>query len=416
MREMKDSGGSWTRSKIKYHCSMKSGNSITSQYIEESGKFPVYGGNGLRGFCSDYTHNGSYLLIGRQGALAGNVHRVNSKFWASEHAIVTTVFRDMSIDYFYYLLLSLNLNQYAFNTAAQPGLAVEKIMNLSIVYPQYKTQTKIANYLDQKCLEIDAITKDIQSQIDTLEQYKRSVITEAVTKGLDPDVEMKDSGISWLEKIPMGWSFPKITAILDYKHPYPIGDGDHGSIKADDYKESGIPFIRVQNLGYLSELDLTNIVYISKEQNMTIANSTLYPNDVIFAKTGATIGKVGIVPSNIEMANTTSHVGKNTVKPEINSRYIYYVLVSNIRYKQFWDIANMKTTRPELSLDEIKTIHVILPKNVGEQSLIVAYLDNKCKEIDSLLKAKQEQLSTLSDYKKSLIYEYVTGKKEVPVE
>ena len=96
--------------------------------------------------------------------------------------------------------------------------------------------------------------------------------------------EMRDSGIPWIGEVPEGWGFPKITHILDYTHPYPIGDGDHGSIKATDYTEHGIPFIRVQNLGFATDLCLDNVVYISEAQNRTIQNSTLKPNDILFGE------------------------------------------------------------------------------------------------------------------------------------
>lgn len=293
-------------------------------------------------------------------------------------------------------------------------IPIDKFGGLFIPVAPIQEQKHIADFLDAKCTEIDALTADIQTQIDTLEQYKRSVITEAVTKGLNPDVEMKDSGIEWIGKIPVSWSFPKITHILDYSHPYPIGDGDHGSIKSTEYKDEGIPFIRVQNLGFATELNLENIVYISESQNETIKNSSLFPGDVLFAKTGATIGKVGIVPKEIQIANTTSHVGKITVSRDINSKFVFYVLASYVGYKQFWDIAAQKSTRPELSIDEIKTIHVLLPQTIEEQIEIVAYLDAKCIQIDGAIQNKKEQLVTLDEYKKSLIYEYVTGKKEVP--
>ena len=220
--------------------------------------------------------------------------------------------------------------------------------------------------------------------------------------------EMKDSGIEWIGEIPKDWEFPKITHVLDYTHPYPIGDGDHGTIKAENYSEEGIPFIRVQNLGFATELIMNNLVYITEKQNNGIINSTLYPNDILFAKTGATIGKVGIMPENIKKANTTSHVGKITVSEEVVPKFIFYVLSSFIGYKQFWDIALMKSTRPELSIDEIKTLHVLLPKTLVEQQQIADYLDTKCSEIDATAEDIQKEISLLEDYKKSVITEAVT--------
>lgn len=315
--------------------------------------------------------------------------------------------------YYYYLMIDNTKELLHLAKNLRHSFTEEQLGNINAPVPSIEEQERIAEFLDDKCNEIGTLTEDIQAEIEMLEEYKKSVITEVVTKGLNANVQMKDSGVQWIGQIPEHWSFPKITYVLDYQHPYPIGDGDHGSIKADDYVEKGIPFIRVQNLGFASEINLDNVVYITEEQNKTIENSTLYPNDILFAKTGATIGKVGIVPESIVRANTTSHVGKITVSREIVPKYIYYMLSSSIGYKQFWDIASQKTTRPELSIDEIKTIHVLMPETRDEQLQIVKYLDDKCKRIDEAVAQKKEQLEILKDYKKSVIYEYVTGKKVV---
>lgn len=306
------------------------------------------------------------------------------------------------------------MNSFTMSLRDGKNIAFSDFGNTEIPVPLISEQHRIADFLDSKCSKIDTLIENLRARVESAKEYKKAVITEAVTKGLDKDAKMKDSGVEWIGEVPEGWSFPKITHILDYTHPYPIGDGDHGSIKATDYTEYGIPFIRVQNLGFATDLCLDNVVYISEAQNRTIQNSTLKPNDILFAKTGATIGKVGIVPESIKKANTTSHVGKITVSESIVPKYIFYVLSSNIGYRQFWDIAAQKSTRPELSIDEIKTIRVLLPKTKEEQQQIADYLDSKCSEIDALLQNYEDQITTLEEYKKSLIYEYVTGKKEVP--
>lgn len=422
MREMKDSGiydidyipKEWIVKPLKYVCNMQSGDNLTSQEIEEDDEFPVYGGNGIRGFYRKYNTKGKHVLIGRQGALCGNIHVVDGWFWATDHAVV--VDNDITVEtrYLGFLLQTMNLNQYSVTTA-QPGLSVDKIINLRGCFPLFSEQQAIADFLDSKCAEIDALSADIQSEIDTLEAYKRSVITEAVTKGLDRNVPVKDSGIEWVGEIPESWEIVNIKRIYDRSHRYPLGDGDHGMIKPTDYVEEGVPYIRVQNLGFCTDLKIDNIVYISAEKNNRIKSSTLRPNDVLFAKTGATIGKTGIVPETMPIANTTSHVGKITVSKEYNPRYIYYVLSSYIGYKQFWDIASLKSTRPELSIEETKRLLFTVPKSEDIQDKIVDYLDNACKEIDLVIAQKREQLTVLAEYKKSIIYEYITGKKEVPV-
>ena len=191
--KMKDSGiewiglipEEWNITKIKFLCEMQSGDNITAQDIDsekdEINCYEVYGANGFRGYYKDYTHKGKYCLVGRQGALAGNVHIVDSTFWATDHAVVVYVNNKISQEYMYYLLISMNLNQYSFETAAQPGLSVSKIMNLQVVYPSYIQQQIILEYLNKKCAIIEAIIAEKRNQLEVLEQYKKSLIYEYVT-------------------------------------------------------------------------------------------------------------------------------------------------------------------------------------------------------------------------------------------
>ncbi len=292
-------------------------------------------------------------------------------------------------------------------------LYTEKFFAISCPMPSVAEQHNIAEYLDQKSIQIDSIITEAKASIEDYKQWKASIIYESVTKGLDPDVEMKDSGVEWIGKIPSKWDIVKITRLLDQNHPYPMGDGDHGMIKATDYIRQGIPYIRVQNLGWGTPLNLDSVVYISEVQNSAIKNSTLRPNDILFAKTGATIGKTGIVPEDIPIANTTSHVGKITVSSQYSAKFIFYVLSSYIGYHQFWEIASAKTTRPELSIEETKSLRIILPDSKKEQEVIAQYLDEQCETIDSLIVEKESLINDLEAYKKSLIYEVVTGKKKV---
>ena len=317
--------------------------------------------------------------------------------------------------YYYYLMLDNTKELLHLAKNLRHSLTEDQLGSVHVPVPPLTEQQAIADFLDAKCADIDSLTEDIQKQIDILKEYKKSVITQAVTKGLDPNVEMKDSGMEWIGKMPKRWIYPKITYILDIEHEYPIGDGDHGTIKANNYVQEGIPFIRVQNLGFAAPLRLDDVVYITKKQNITIKNSTLKPDDILFVKTGATIGKVGIVPKELLISNTTSHVGKITVNQKIIvPRFLFYALSSTVGYKLLWDIAGQKSTRPELSIEEIKRLHIILPDSLQEQQNIVDYLDAQCADIDAAIAGKQKQLDVLKEYKKSLIYEYVTGKKEVP--
>jgi type I restriction enzyme S subunit len=174
----------WGIKKLKYVTTMKSGNSINVFSINENDEYPVYGGNGFRGYTSGYTHDGVYVLIGRQGALCGNVHLAKGKFWASEHAIVVTLKRNYDVMWLYLLLQSMNLNQYS-ESAAQPGLSVDRILNLSIPIPSFDQQTAIANYLNTEIVRIDNIIEKTQTSIEKLKEFQNALISAAVTGKID---------------------------------------------------------------------------------------------------------------------------------------------------------------------------------------------------------------------------------------
>lgn len=186
--DMKDSGvewlgeipKAWEVKKIKHIALLKSGDSITSEKIEEEGQYPVYGGNGLRGYTGSYTHDGRYILIGRQGALCGNINYANDKFWASEHAVVVNPIITVDLIWLGELLRSMNLNQYSVS-AAQPGLAVGMIQNLYIPYTNIENQINITKYISEKIKNIDTTIDKTKLQIEKLKEAKQSLISEAVT-------------------------------------------------------------------------------------------------------------------------------------------------------------------------------------------------------------------------------------------
>lgn len=404
MREMKDSGiewigkipKDWSYSKVKYHCSMKSGDNITSLNIEETSHYPVYGGNGQRGYFSQYNVDGDKILIGRQGALAGNVHYVSGKFWATDHAIVTTPFKDINILYFFYLLKGYELNRYAQDTAAQPGLAVSKIMNLAIYLPSVCEQQQIADYLDTKCSEIDATAEDIQKEISLLEDYKKSVITEAVTKGLNPDAEMKDSGVKWLPKIPKHWK------VIPSK--YLFANSDIRRQTGDEQLTAS------QKYGIITQKD-----YTAKENAQVVLATQglekwkhVEPNDFIISLRSF---QGGLEMSDITGCITWHYVVLKAQK-KVYHKYYKWLFKSARYINALQGTCNFIRDGQDLRFSNFALVPLFeLP--LEEQQQIADYLDTKCSEIDTLIADKKRQVDILADYKKSLIYEYVTGKKEV---
>lgn len=174
----------WGIRKLKHIAAMKSGDNLTSVQIAESGNYPVYGGNGLRGYYHDYNKDGKYLLVGRQGALCGNVHRVEGKFWATEHAIATKVRPGISADWYHYMLTVMNLNQYS-ESAAQPGISVEKIQNLRTALPTLEEQQAIVSHIERETVTINYTISRAQREIDLMREYRTRLISDVVTGKID---------------------------------------------------------------------------------------------------------------------------------------------------------------------------------------------------------------------------------------
>ena len=190
--KMKDSGVEWIGKmpqnwkllKLKRIVNLKSGTSLTSDRILDEGKYQVFGGNGPRGYIDDYTNEGNFVLIGRQGALCGNINYANGKFWATEHAIICYPLKEIDTIWLGETLRSMNLNQYSIS-AAQPGLAVERINELLIPTPSISEQKEISSYLKLKITQIESAISEQEHQLSDLKSYKSSLITEAVTGKID---------------------------------------------------------------------------------------------------------------------------------------------------------------------------------------------------------------------------------------
>jgi type I restriction enzyme S subunit len=174
----------WDVVPLKYLFHMKSGEQITSEQIRDEGDFPVYGGNGLRGYFEKYTHDGEYPLIGRQGALCGNINYANGKFWASEHAVVVIPHKKTNIFYIGELLRSMNLGQYS-TSAAQPGLSVEAIGNLRIPAPAIEEQNQIADYLIIEARKWESLIEAATQSISLFQERRSALISAAVTGQID---------------------------------------------------------------------------------------------------------------------------------------------------------------------------------------------------------------------------------------
>jgi type I restriction enzyme S subunit len=280
-------------------------------------------------------------------------------------------------------------------SSAQPKLNKTDVKTTFIPIPPISEQRRIADYLDIKCAQFDSTISDIQSQIEALEEYKRSVITEAVTKGLNPDVEMRDSGVQWIGDIPAHWiTHPLYFYFGVRKNKNALGletnllSLSYGKIIRKDINSNG---------GLLPEsFNTYNII----EKDDIIIRPTDLQNDKRSLRTGIA-REHGII--------TSAYIAMKAIKT-VNPEYFHYLLHAYDVMKVFYNMGN--GVRQGLNFSEFSRLMVFEPA-IEEQNAIVSYLKEKCDEIDLAIAEKKQQIETIEEYKKSLIFEYVTGKKEV---
>ena len=304
----------------------------------------------------------------------------------------TSVVMPQYLQYWFRAFYSCKMSPYYINqTTGIQNINLSRLLTKEkVFYPSLKDQKAIVSFLDIKCSEIDAISADIQKEIETLEQYKRSVITEAVTKGLNPDVEMKDSGAEWIGRVPNNWNLGRI--------------GGFYSLRNEKVSDKDYPPLSVTMKGILPQLET------AAKTNDGDNRKLVRKGDFAINSRSDRRGSCGIskYDGSVSLINTVL-----TPRGKMSAAYYDWVFhctrFSDEFYRQGHGIVDDLWTT---GWQEMKKIIIPVPPFL-EQNEIADYLSSKCSDIDSVISQKNQQLETLSNYKKILIYEYVTGKKEV---
>lgn len=390
--------------KLKYLCSSFS-TTLATKELSEQGAYPVYGAAGIMGYLDSYQSELEYLGIIKDGAGVGRIQKYPEK--SSLLGTMATIIpkSGVEIDWLKYAIIGLNLGESVDKTTI-PHIYFSVYGNYYIWNIPKENQIKISAYLDCKCAQIDALIANQEQQIEKLKAYKQSLITETVTRGLNPDAQMKDSGVEWIGEIPEAWKIAKIKIGVSK-----VGSGKTPSGGAETYATEGILFLRSQNI-YDSGLNLESPTYITEEIDEEMKNTRVHPNDVLLNITGGSIGRCCIFPAELKRANVNQHVSIIRVIDTIFiPEYIHYYWNSNLG-KLAIALYQTGGNREGMSADAIKNSPIIVMP-IKEQQQIADYLDKKCTQIDRLIAIKQQKTEKLRQYKKSLIYEYVTGKREV---
>ncbi len=433
MREMKDSGIEWIRDipikwdiiKFKYYFSIIGGNGFKEKFQgEETGDYPFCKASDINGISKKINKAKNYvseeiakqenysiipknsILISKIGeSLKKNHRKINSvPCIVDNNCEAFTLKRKDDIDYLYYLMTVINMMWFD-NGGTIPSVNNEKLRNFYLPNPSVNEQQRLSTYLDDKCAKIDTIIEKQQEIIEKLKAYKLSLITETVTKGLNPDVKIKDSGYEFIGTVPEHWNVCRLRN---------IGTPQNGISKGGDFFGHGYPFVSYGDVyrNFLLPETVNGLVETTEEER---EQYSVKEGDIFFTRTSETIEEVGfscVCEKTIKNATFAGFVIR--LRPFVDdlvTGFAKYYFRSN--HHRFYLVKEMNlVTRASLGQNLLKSMPVLLPPK-KEQQEIANYLDKKCSAIAEAIDKKQAIIEKLTEYKKSLIYEVVTGKKEV---
>jgi type I restriction enzyme S subunit len=388
-REYKDSGiewigqipKEWNINRLKFLCTIQTGNKDT-QDATADGIYPFYVRSPKIEFSETYSFEGEGILMAGDGVGAGRVfHHAFGKYAVHQRVYRLANIRRINSVYLFYYLSNLFCKEMDRGSAQStvPSVRLPMLQNFMISTPPLSEQQKIADYLDKVCGEVDEMIVLQEKMIEELKAYKQSVITEAVTKGLNPNVPMKDSGIDWIGEIPEHWA---VCRIKDLVHTQ-----SGRNLTTNEIMPTGIYPVYGGNgiRGYYSD----------------------YSNDGNYIL----IGRQGALCGNINYAQGKFWATEHAVVcyPKYDFEIIWLgELLRAMNLGQY----SLSAAQPGLAVERIRNLEMPFPPRL-EQQQIASYLNTKCSDIDSMIAVKQQKIEELKEYKKSIIYEYVTGKKEV---
>lgn len=423
-REMKDSGVEWIGEiprewevvKLKSYFSFEKGKNAsmyTQEYIGQNiGEFPVYSGqtenDGIMGKINSYDYDiEECLFTTTVGAKVMTPKILRGKFNLSQNCLIMKKEKECNIKFFYYMLLPLfSYEKSLIPNYMQPSLRMEDLRRYKFYIPPLEEQEKIANYLDKKVSNIDLIIEKTKATIEDYKKYKQSIITEAVTKGINSNVEMKDSGIEGIGEIPKHWRNKRLRF---------LGSCQNGISKSAEYFGKGFPFVSYGDV-YKNFILPENPISLVESSGKDREIYSVKYGDVFFTRTSETIEEIGFTSTCLKTIENAVFAGfvirfRPYSLEELSPYFSKYYFRSNIHRKFFVKEMNL-VTRASLSQELLKKLIILLPP-LEEQNQIAEYLDKKTFEIDTLINKKEALIAELEEYKKSLIYECVTGKKEV---
>ena len=403
-RKMKDSGIEWI-GEIPEGWELRKGKSlyrVTTGKLDANaenpdGDYPFFTCSMAPKRINSYSFDCEALLVAGNG-LVGFTQYYKGKFDAYQRTYVLSDFRNVLPSFLRYYVsvgLPMEVQPKSIGSVIQ-FIKLGDLLNFNITLPSIEQQTIISNYLEFKIIQIDAILSKTRSSIEEYKKLKQAVITQAVTKGVRGEREMKDSGVEWIGEIPVNWTIQRFARVAEVKS---------NLVSPDNYLE--YPQISPENI----EKDSGKLLLPCRtvaEVGVISGNHLFYKGQILYSKIRPKLNKVCIAPfDGLCSADMYPIESKN------DTRYIMYCILSNGFLQQVSMITENRVKMPKINQVELSKVLVAIPETIAEQKEIADYLDAKCAEIDKLIAKKEQLVKELESYKKSFIYEVVTGKREV---
>jgi type I restriction enzyme, S subunit len=394
----------WDTTKVRWLFHISSGDQISASEETDKG-YPLVGGNGVRGRVPGFNTRPPLLIVGRVGALCGNVHEFNEPVWATEHALRLRPRSDFDLRFLRYSLEAKSLRHLAVGSA-QPVIAASRLGEERIPLPLMPVQRAIASFLDRETARIDTLTQKKRRLLDLLEEKRTALITRAVTRGLDPTVPMKDSGVEWIGAIPEHWEVVLLDKLVQRGRRITYGIVQPGSpdpegrlmVRGQDYSRG---WARAEA-----------IFRVSNAIERLYMRARLKGGDLIVTIVGAGTGNVAVVPDWLDGANITQTTAR--VAPDdsiVDRHFLRRTLESDIGRTNV-DLAVKGAAQPGLNLGHLAKFRIPLPPRDEQQEIAVA-LEAEIMRLENVRGRTRDAIDLLEEYRTALISAAVTGKIEV---